>query len=348
MGRLEKVLLHSSTNITNWEDQLQYNPFCKAYFQELEPRHDISRYYQKLIQTSRFSDLFNIKWFSLHSIHSTDWNVTHTLTHTNFSNLENQIQQILRQFDQQNNFTMEMVKNFEYYQMQVRHFDSLLFRLVDQLELITDPNERLRLSQTMTTLSNKANTAERSQVWIRTIIKRHIQTLRSNLERYYVLKTIQQSLSTLDKITNLHQDTIYQHQFRNGKIISFPKYRIVDPITTTAELLTTMPSSTFAETTTIPDTSPTIKKQGVTTSFAETTKVMTTTVSTTTQPEIDWEKINELDEQESEKNTRIFTPILSSIMDTLMIIGSTIVYGVYQLCTSSNNAVTSNITSAIS
>jgi len=51
--------------------------------------------------------------------------------------------------------------------------------LVDQLELITDTNDHLRLSQTMTALSKKASTAERSQLWIRTIIKRHVQTLRS-------------------------------------------------------------------------------------------------------------------------------------------------------------------------
>ena len=57
------MLLQSSTGITNWEDRLQYEPFCKAYFQELEPRHDIFRYYTKLIQASQFSDLFNIKWF---------------------------------------------------------------------------------------------------------------------------------------------------------------------------------------------------------------------------------------------------------------------------------------------
>jgi len=99
---------------------------------------------------------------------------------------------------------------------------------------------------------------------------------------------------------------------------------------------------------TIEATSPTMKEQGVPTSFAKTTEVITTTVSTTTQPDIDWEKVNELDEQESEKNTGISTPILSSIMDTLMAIGSTIVYGVYQLCISSNNAMSSNITSAIS
>jgi len=141
----------------------------------------------------------------------------------------------LIQFDRQYNFTMEMVKNYEYYQMQTRHFDSLLLRSVDQLELITDTNDRIRLSQTMTALSKKASIAEISQLWIITIIKRHVQILRSNLERYCVLRTIQQSLSALDKITNLHRDIIYQHQFRNGKIISLPKYRIVDSITTTEE-----------------------------------------------------------------------------------------------------------------
>ena len=227
MSRLEKTSLQSSTNFTNWEERLQYEPFCKAYFQELEPRHDIFRYYQKLIQASQFFDLFNIKWFSLHSIHSTNWNTTHTLTQINLSNFENQMQQMLTQFDQQYNVTMEMVRNYEYYQMEVRHSDLLLSRLMDQLELITDENDRIRLSQTIQTMmivSDKASTAERSQLWIRTTIKRHVQTLRSNLERYYVLRTVQQSLLALDKIADLHQDKIYQHQFCNGKIISFPEY----------------------------------------------------------------------------------------------------------------------------
>ena len=76
------------------------------------------------------------------------------------------------------------------------------------MELIADTNDRIRLSQTMTALSKKASTAERSQLWRRTIIKRHVQTLRSTLERYYVLRTIQQSLSTLDKITDLRRDII--------------------------------------------------------------------------------------------------------------------------------------------
>jgi len=301
-----------------------------------------------------------MKWFSLHSIHLTNRNTTHTWTPINSSNSEGQTQQILMEFDRQYNFTMEMVKNYGYYQMQLRHFDLLLSRSVDQLELITNKNDRIRLSQRMMALGDKASAAERSQLWIRTIVKRHVQTLRSNLERYYVLRTVQQSLLALDKITDLHQDIIYQHQFRNGKIISFPKYRIVDPITTTEELLTTMPSRTFAETTTSTTpavftmqttkqvTSPIMKEQSVTTNSTETTEVMTTTVSTTTQPDIDWEKVNELDEQEAEKNTGISAPILSSIVDTLMAIGSTIIYGVYQLCTSFNNTTTSNITSAIS
>ena len=75
---------------------------------------------------------------------------------------------------------------------------------------------------------------------------------------------------------------------------------------------------------TIPSTT---KEQTVTTSSVETTTI----VPTTTQPEIDWEKINELDEEQSERNTGIFTPIFSSIVNTLMTIGSTIVY---QICTS--------------
>ena len=41
LGRLEKTLLQWSTDTMNWEDRLQYESFCKAYFQELEPRHDI-------------------------------------------------------------------------------------------------------------------------------------------------------------------------------------------------------------------------------------------------------------------------------------------------------------------
>jgi len=212
----------------------------------------------------------------------------------------------------------------------------------------------------MTALSDKASTAERSQLWIRTIIKRHTHTLRSNLERYDVLRNVQQSLFALDKITDLHQDIIYQHQFRNGQIISFPKYRIVDPMTTTDESLTTMSSTTFSEITsistpavtpiqfTIQTLSPTTKEQNVTTSSKETTELMTTTVSTTTQPDIDWEQVNELDEQEVEKNTGLSIPILSSIVDTLIAIGSTIVYGVYQLCIPSNTTVYSNVTAVIS
>jgi len=75
---------------------------------------------------------------------------------------------------------------------------------------------------------------------------------------------------------------------------------------------------------------------------------MTTMVSTTTQPNINWEKVNELDKQESEKNTGFSIPILSSIVNTLMTIGSTIVYGVYQLCIPSNTTINNNVTSVIS
>ena len=127
----------------------------------------------------------------------------------------------------------------------------------------------------------------------------------------------------MDTITDLHQDIIYQHQFRNAKIISSPKFRIVDPTTTTEESTTTQTTTT------------TTKEQTMTTSLAETIEVTTTTISTATQPEIDWKKINELDEQESERNKGIF--------NTLMTIGSTIVYGVYQICTSSNSTIHNNV-----
>ena len=86
----------------------------------------------------------------------------------------------------------------------------------------------------------------------------------------------------------------------------------------------------------------------MTTSLAATTEVTTTMISTTTKPEIDWGKVNELDEQEFERKTGIFTPIFSSIMNTLMAIGSTIVNGVYQICTSSNTTITSDVASVIS
>jgi len=112
----------------------------------------------------------------------------------------------------------------------------------------------------------------------------------------------------LNAITNLHQDIIYQHQFHNGKIISSPKFRIVDA-TTTNELTTTQ------------TTSITTKEIAATTSSAATTEFKITTVSTTTLPEIDWEKVNELDEQESERNTGIVAPIITRIVNTLMTIG---------------------------
>jgi len=135
----------------------------------------------------------------------------------------------------------------------------------------------------------------------------------------------------LDTITDLHQDTIYEHQFHNGKIISFPKFRIVDHTTTTEELTTTQTTTT------------TTTEQPMTSSLSKTTEVTTTTISTTTQPDIDWEKVNELDEQESERSKGTFIHILSKIVNTLINIGSTIVYEVYQICTSSNSAIHNNV-----
>jgi len=92
----------------------------------------------------------------------------------------------------------------------------------------------------------------------------------------------------------------------------------------------------------------TTKAQQVDTRSEETTEVITTTVSTTTRPDIDWEQVNDLDEPKAEKDTGLSKPILSSILNTLIAIGSTIVYGAYQLCIPSNSTITSNVTSVIS
>ena len=47
---------------------------------------------------------------------------------------------------------------------------------MDQFEVFKEGTDRARMFQTMTALSNKISAAERSQLWIRTIIKRHVQT----------------------------------------------------------------------------------------------------------------------------------------------------------------------------
>ena len=78
-------------------------------------------------------------------------------------------------------------------------------------------------------------------------------------------------------------------------------------------------------------------------SLSKTTEITTTTISTTAQPEIDWEEVNELDEKESERETGIFTPILLNIVNTLMTVGLTIIYGVYQICISSNSTILNNV-----
>jgi len=116
------------------------------------------------------------------------------------------------------------------------------------------------------------------------------------------------------------------------KSISLPKYQIIDPMTTTEELLTTIPSNTFVDITT--NSTPavnttqlitqvtlpiTIKEKIVTTSPEETTEVMTATVSVTVQPDIDWEQVNELYEQEVKKDTRLPIPALSSIVGLLVL-----------------------------
>ena len=117
---------------------------------------------------------------------------------------------------------------------------------------------------------------------------------------------------------------------------SVPKFRIIDPTTTTERLTTT------------PITTTTTTEQVMTTSLSETAEIATTVISTTVQPDIDWEHVNELDEQETRENTGIGTPVLASIIGALIAVGSNIVYDIYQLCISSDTIVYSNITSVVS
>jgi len=84
---------------------------------------------------------------------------------------------------------------------------------VDQSATITDDNERVHLGRKMTRLSNKVRIADRSREWLRETIKRLTQILRRSLERYYVLRIINQSLSALNNLTELQEDVIYQHQW---------------------------------------------------------------------------------------------------------------------------------------
>jgi len=57
--------------------------------------------------------------------------------------------------------------------MQVRHYDSLLLRLMDQFEVFQEETERPHMFQIMTALSNKASMAERNQLWTRNAMFRH-------------------------------------------------------------------------------------------------------------------------------------------------------------------------------
>jgi len=89
-------------------------------------------------------------------------------------------------------------------------------------------------------------------------------------------------------------------------------------------------------------------EQATTTSLSETTESATFMIPATVQPEIDWEHMNELDEQETRDNTELVTPVLARIIGALITVGSTIVYSIYQLCTLSDTMVYNNVTSVVS
>jgi len=114
MGRLENLLQTSETR--NWPHVLGYESLCKAHRKGHVSRSSMQRKYRELNNQGPMSRFINVKWFSMHLINGS---VIPMSRQFNISYLENQTQQVLSQFDQQSNFTMEIVKNYDYYQIQI-------------------------------------------------------------------------------------------------------------------------------------------------------------------------------------------------------------------------------------
>jgi len=88
-------------------------------------------------------------------------------------------------------------------------------------------------------------------------------------------------------------------------------------------------------------------EQARNTSSMGTTEIATTMILTTVQLDIDWEHINDLDEQEARDNAGFSTLVLASIDGAPIAVGLTIVYGIYQLYTPSDATMYSNVTSVV-
>lgn len=173
-GRLESVLLKSRTNITNWRNRLNTNlsakPMYKALFQDV-------KYYHKLAEVGIFSDLLDIEWFSLNSTHLSNLSQVTLPMRTNLLDLEQTIQMRLLQFDRQYNYTLDIIKSYDYYMMQVRVLESLLLQSMDQSEVMTDQSTSIQVYKKMSERSDRATKAEQSQLCLQKILSRHAQTL---------------------------------------------------------------------------------------------------------------------------------------------------------------------------
>jgi len=136
---------------------------------------------------------------------------------------------------------------------------------------------------------------------------------------------IKQLLQSLSSIPNFQHDMIYQQHFFHGKIISIPNYRIVEAITTTEPLITTLASTDSAETYLLTSRQAEVSSQSITTEMTshseESTPVQISTFSTTTPLLLDWEHVNELDEQENNMDSKLTVPIVASIVGALIAVG---------------------------
>jgi len=218
MGRLENLLQTSETG--NWPDELGYESLCKAYLKGQVPRSSMQRNYRELINQNPMSRFINANWFSLNINRFVQQDNEDLVSYTNISSLETMKKMMPSRFDNQSNYTLDKVRIYEQYDMKRRIFYYLEKQMDDQIYLYENVYRQSPLYRKKVRCNQKGQQAHESQQWLTKIIKKHVQLLRENLEGYYIFRMVQKYLFALDNVTDLHQDIIYQHQFRNGKKLS--------------------------------------------------------------------------------------------------------------------------------
>jgi len=325
LGRIERILQTSDTS--NWLEQAGYEPLCRAYQGGYTPRSSMQQRYQELVNQNPTSRLMKAKWFSLNSDYFLHYDKGSLNTYTNISRLEVRMNMSLSYFDIQYNYIMNMVRDYESYHMKKQVFDSLVKEIDQQKARYINFSRQLLLHRKLVLFSEKRQQVYENQQRLRPTIQRHARLLRKDLEDYYILRVVQQSLHYISEIAKFQSDIIYQHQLFNGKIVSTPRYRIIDP-PSTMELSPHMPRTTAN------------KLCMYTTSVETTTSPMTITDASTTTMEY-------TTLEDMMRTTALSNPVLVSIIGALIAVGLTIIICIYRLYMRSNNTVYSDVTSVI-